>query len=126
MAVRVRDAISVMAVESSTLTRGSTIQRTDVIPATAAETTAGNPVASADLSSVVFRVCGAIDPLLLDVMDAEPRDVAAVATKFSQDAIPVTVAALDVRGQRPTLIRWKSPKLVAKSCVLLNPRQLGK
>ena len=91
------DVISAMVAANSTLILGSTIQQSDVIPAMAVETTTGNPVASADLSSVVFRVCGAIDPLQLDATDVEVWNVAAVAMKSIQGAIPVTGDVLDAK-----------------------------
>ena len=94
---RVPDAISATGVANYTLILGSTILQTDAIPAMVVGTTMANPVASADLYLEVSLVCGAIDPLPLDATDVEVWNVAAVAMKSIQGAIPVTGDVLDAK-----------------------------
>jgi hypothetical protein len=97
LGAHVRDAISATGVANYTLILGSTILQTDAIPAMVVGITTANPVASADLYSVVSPVCGAIDPLQLDATDVEVWNVAAVAMKSIQGAIPVTGDVLDAK-----------------------------
>mgnify|MGYP006106080309 CR=1 FL=1 len=111
--ILVQVATNATAVVNCTSIRGSTILQTVVIPAISVATSTVNRAANADPFSAGFRVCGAIDIVVMDATDVVRLIVGVDAMQRTVVATHAMVAVLSVWGclwkQRSTCLRFQKP-----------------